>query len=740
MKLIRCYIENFGGLHQYKLSFSPTLTVIKESNGFGKSTLAAFIRIMFFGMPRSGKLLEKNDRKRYLPWQGGTYGGYLEFEYEGIVYRIERTFGSVPKEDTFQLYTLSPLKKCSRFSENIGEELFQVSAESFEKTTYISQIYRGGSFVTPEIKAKLADVIACTDDMNTFEQAIAALQKKRNYLLSSRGTTGVIASYTEKIANTEIRLHQLENLDAQFSALQEELRAAERELSSRNDALGKIRTQIAAYYEHTKQNELAEQYAALQAQEHQIAMQEAALLENYPLGVPTEKELQELAVPTPHLSALDFSNDEYAKLRTLRNLFPSKVPSIDTIQEAAIIQCEILEEQSALQQTVNSLSKLNKGGRRFLIPSFIFLILLCAIACGVFYKLQQTILWQISGFSAAVLFAITSVTSLHRRLTRKKLENRQFQHKAAIECSAEELQRLLEPYMDDFDSNIALLQEVLSDSNSYTSILKKLESRRNPAHDTLSQLLQRYMLDELPPSQQTINRILNDRKKLDFCHQQWVVAQQACQQFLAQHGEPQYQELPEKMDKLIKTEATLCAAITQLQECISKQAYQIEQLTRSKKAANDLQDELAALLEKRDAALHQVEVIDKTIHYLTSAKNQLAGNFLLPVQDRFADYVSLCMDWPRETVSVSDDFSIYIEVSGVQREVSYFSAGETDWLMLSLRFAIMDVLYTKTSPLLVLDDPFTNLDDDRIKAALALLNKLSNTHQILYLTCSEHRT
>ena len=52
MKLIELYIENFGGLSRYSLKFQDGMTVIEEPNGFGKTTLAEFIRAMFYGFPR----------------------------------------------------------------------------------------------------------------------------------------------------------------------------------------------------------------------------------------------------------------------------------------------------------------------------------------------------------------------------------------------------------------------------------------------------------------------------------------------------------------------------------------------------------------------------------------------------------------------------------------------------------------------------------------------------------------
>ena len=43
MKLIRCYIENFGKLQNFSYEFKDGLNVIKEENGFGKTTFATFI-------------------------------------------------------------------------------------------------------------------------------------------------------------------------------------------------------------------------------------------------------------------------------------------------------------------------------------------------------------------------------------------------------------------------------------------------------------------------------------------------------------------------------------------------------------------------------------------------------------------------------------------------------------------------------------------------------------------------
>ena len=43
MQILRLHIENFGKLRDFDLELEDGLTVISAKNGWGKSTLAAFI-------------------------------------------------------------------------------------------------------------------------------------------------------------------------------------------------------------------------------------------------------------------------------------------------------------------------------------------------------------------------------------------------------------------------------------------------------------------------------------------------------------------------------------------------------------------------------------------------------------------------------------------------------------------------------------------------------------------------
>lgn len=118
MKLLQCKIENFGKLSDVSFDFSEGVNTFCEENGWGKSTLANFIRIMFFGFLNGNKQDKLvNERKRYFPWQSakGVYGGSVKFETEGKSYQLNRVFGKKDKDDIFELYDLSTNLPCEDF-------------------------------------------------------------------------------------------------------------------------------------------------------------------------------------------------------------------------------------------------------------------------------------------------------------------------------------------------------------------------------------------------------------------------------------------------------------------------------------------------------------------------------------------------------------------------------------------------------------------------------------------------
>ena len=166
MRLISCTIENFGKLNNVTYDFTNDCNTICEDNGWGKSTLASFIRVMFFGFKNeTKKKLVDKERNRLMPWQKGVYGGEIVFEANGIVYSLRRTFGKKQADDEFLLRRKDTNMECDDFSSEIGEELFKIDAQSFERTVFIGQS-DCVTATTDSINAKIGNLADNTDDIN----------------------------------------------------------------------------------------------------------------------------------------------------------------------------------------------------------------------------------------------------------------------------------------------------------------------------------------------------------------------------------------------------------------------------------------------------------------------------------------------------------------------------------------------------------------------------------------------
>lgn len=274
MKIIKCYIENFGKLHQFEYKFSEGLNTINKSNGWGKSTLATFIKAMFFGFDTSNKrAISENERKKYYPWQGGKFGGNLEFEINGKIYEIERFFGIKDKDDTFRLYDKTTNCESYDFSENIGEEIFKLDRQAYERSTYIS-----GQAISVEINdslsAKLSNILEDENDIDSSEEAInKIISIMKEY--KKTGNKGKINELETTISNKKREL--------EYAKKNEEL------IEERSKKIEESKLQIRIYEQ--KKNENQEKINTISEYENEQLKKE---LETLNERLETEKKIEKL--------------------------------------------------------------------------------------------------------------------------------------------------------------------------------------------------------------------------------------------------------------------------------------------------------------------------------------------------------------------------------------------------------------------------------------------------------------
>ena len=209
MRLISCHIENFGNISRADYVFGEGLNPFCEPNGYGKSTLAGFLKAMLYGMEGDRKNSAFNDRRRYAPFGGGTYGGSALFESGGHKYRIERTFDKTSeKRDTLTVYRDG--RACQDLGGCPGERLFGIDRGAFERTAFVSadDIRMEAS---DSIRSKLHGYVAGGDGQSV-EKAKKNLEKAAKEYRNLRGG-GLIRDTDKEIAAAEKEIRDLETLE-----------------------------------------------------------------------------------------------------------------------------------------------------------------------------------------------------------------------------------------------------------------------------------------------------------------------------------------------------------------------------------------------------------------------------------------------------------------------------------------------------------------------------------------------
>lgn len=856
MKLLRCHVENFGILSDFDLTFTEGLNVLCRENGFGKSTLAAFLKAMFYGLPKTRA--KASERKHYDPWQGGKYGGFLEFEYRGNQYRVTRYFGK--KEDSFSLTDLTNRAESTAFSEKLGEELFQLDGDSFARSTFVPQLSDREITATTSIRAKLTNLVEDTNDLNNFDTAMKKLQEYRKSLKLFKGEGGQTAQLRRECRELEASIHTTAEKKEPLEAVCQQIDALNREKNEKTAQQAFLREQIrqadARKALHLQQENLERLRGQVRGREKELA----GLDEQYPKGYPSlealetqkenltralharqrmesratanadgisEEEREELSAlnrlfsqGVPGEEALEgweklrqerdiclhsreaggLPAQEQADFRYLKKTFAQGAPEIAQIQEAQRQSGRIAQLQS-LQHTKTDRPVRDRTIVQMIAGSVLLLFGLvmlamklpllggCALALGggvlllgVFAGKRSAaaanaaaeaeareladLQRQLSAFLgrygmdasdpeeklAALLTDRQRYLDLSRRNTEWAEQRRQTE--ARLGQIQSTLQQTFEKYYpgecydDGFIKKLREAVERYRHLNWRVAEERERRSRENDqdrqevrqATDAVQQFLEAFGLSGQTASE-CLQKAQADVHRRKLLCEELENAKNALDDFLKKNGDvgPAQQNALPEAEVLEQQERLTQARLDELEQELQQARAQRRSLQASVECIPEWEDRLTALEDDLREAERKCDLTDRTMALLEKAKDALANSYMDKIEQGFRNYTQrLC---PRQlgSVMVDKDLQPHIDVQGAAREVESFSAGLADSILLCMRLALVDALFGEETPFLILDDPFVNLDDEHTRRALAMLQEMAETHQILYLVCNTGR-
>ena len=784
MKLLDCYIEGFGKFSRQSFSFAESGQYC-AANGWGKSTLAAFIRVMFYGFAGERRQDElSNERKRYAPWQGGGYGGELSFQVRGKSYRISRSFGISQGKDVFELRDWASNQISQDFTDRIGEELFQIDSQSFARTLFIAQNDAKSMETTPLIQAKIGKISEDIADLGGYDSAIEKLTKKIAEL-NGRSPAALLpvlknqmTALTEEVKSgvaLECREMELLQVRAEQKKRRAQLRqemAADRAEKEKQLIKAAARKASQTAYELTEEE----------------AVQLAGLRRHFVAGQPERAEIEraltaerEIALLQNEAGLRQMTEAEQARLLKYEKIFTKGWPTeLELAQQIEGWQQKAAKEQKQLiyQLHVEELAQQIERLRRQKKIADICLFLEGAV----FLAMIGAAFWQpmVAAVGAVVIVMLALLGLSQRRnhyqlndkeqeyfLTKQQAENDKREianaEKAAADFfseygmpyRAEKMPTLLYEwvqYRREYDLLSAKRQKA-EDSFVWSEIERKLEQR--------AEFLARYKV-EIKTGESGEKALLSLLAECEEYERLLQKSRQAAAEEKAEQNDFSVEggndlaktaPIPEiegaaptadaaPAERIVSLEEKICRCTAEaeaIDAALAEADRQLIELQAQREAVLSAESMLLAVQADYEAGQKKYDMLQKTKQFLEQARSLFTQKYRAPLLAAFQEYYQKLTGQAAEEYFLDADLHLTVRERGLQRETSFFSAGRQDLIGFCMRLALVKVMYRQEKPFILLDDPFANWDQDSIEKGLQFLQEISKDYQILYFTCHPSR-
>ena len=697
-----CHIAQFGKWKDADFSFSPGKNSFLWDNGYGKTSFIYFFKLMFYGVSGDRKQdLEENERKHYMPFQGASFGGRIIFRIGEKRYRLERSFGLKKSEDSFRLFEEDSGKESKDYSENIGEELFALDAESFQRVCMISHEDLHFS-MNSRMHAKLGNVAEDQEDMKKFQQVQTILKDGINALSPNRRTGNIfkLKMQEEELSSGLYGKEALENavlsiekevlsLTEKEARRKEEGKALEAELSQRiseKDSLGKWMSYAQKKEEWEKAEYRYENALKWYYQDRfsEIPEEKKALLWKEEMQS-LQEQIHSIKKEIEKVSEVSGENVDVEAEKEGGIVLP--------LEEASVPGASRAKKDTSKNETFgNGTKEMGQYGTSPVVLfalvglGLLFVLLFFGKLFGMPLGLPSALFLLLGILSLSLCFFLWWSGEQKKRTWKEKQEE---------EEARQRKQQAI---------RFASLEELLSRFH-------KLEDMQDLEMEAAGRKEEFLRFVEEEGGEQAFS-LLEEKQK------EW------------EEG-PSLEESRRKLEAFRKEEE-------ERREEIRKKRAEREAKVRDLEFLEEQERLLEQKKEEREALEKRYNLLQKTKAYLEMAKERFALQYKEPILEAFQKYFqSICTE-PLQ-FQMSEDLELSFVDRGLSREQGYLSEGLQDLCRFCQKLAIFDAMFREEKAFLLLDDPFSHLDEKNGARARALLEELAESRQIFYFTCSEER-
>ncbi len=699
-------IISFGKLKNASLSAEKGINILSAPNESGKSTLAAFIKFVFYGFVGARmQSLTENERKLYTPWGGEICEGSITLTADGTKYTVHRRCLASGKENAEIINYATG--RAEFIGEVAGEVFFGVSEEVFARTLFFRQLTLPQS--KDEILAdRLRNIAISADEQVSTKKAVTRLNECKNELKGRLGS-GLIPKAEKERDELEAAITESLSVRKETERLSGEIKKRAADMASaaeQLEILNEERRNIEKYDALTKLRNI-----------NRLALEEQNAREEYEAASAGLKQRDD----GDAFRSLYAKNTEYvAVCRECEKIGREHQEAVsardDLLEEAQITP----EEAKEAEKTIKSSKKLSK---------ILFFAAAVLVVAGVIASLASSgtmglgIIIAVAGVVAAVVGAVilakpagiakelgfanageleravNALPALERQIEEserrvKILEGEYRESKTKCAILKRELDEGIGRYTDvaegNYEDRLQLILRLSSESGEKLAIWRaKKEELDNATKGVDINALAEEARGAEPPER--------DRAKVDL--------------EIRFYNDKHY-----KLSELNRADELTLATLEA--KCGDPAV-----LVGKRDSLNARIDELTIKHKAYEAA---VRVIEESADYMKSMVAPRIG-------ERADEYFTAATGGKYSAFEIDTRLSMSFG-EDMRRSCDYLSAGTRDSAYLSLRLALADMLFGGCGVPILLDDAFVRMDDNRLRMIAGAIKEAAKKHQIFILT------
>ena len=679
---------SFGSLQNAELTLDGGLNVITAPNESGKSTWAAFLMAMLYGVDSSERTTKTNlpVKTKFKPWSGAPMEGRMELEWQGKRITIERsTKGRVPMGEFRAYETASGQAVAGMTGENCGELLLGVSRSVFERSAFIGQ---GAMALTSdaELEKRLSSLVTAGDETVSFSDTQKTLRDWRNRCRHNR--TGLLPQTLMELQETENTLEQIRRLHR-----------SDMELTARREAY------------LAQQEKLQTLVAALKAREANRALEKKTAAEQALKEAETVRRQAEQAPVPPECPA-----------------------AFRGLPEEEIV--------AAAQKDAQEAERLSQGKRRSSYPALALLALALALQAAVFLieggTLRIVLRLVLAALAAGALIWMLLLRRKNRELDAQLARAQELLQKYGVKTYGE-----LVPLAAEYCAQLRLYAQKTKQHETRCAAFE--EERRRVAEQKARLLGQISMLSpeaaaDTEAAHRAIAAALAALDAVEKARQEENAAKSRYEAVCAALSGVRPVQAPE-MDLTGYELGSVSNELLRLNSSLADIRSQLDQ-SRGRVAAlgdpAELEAKREALTARAEALTKRYDALELALGALENANSELQTRFSPQISALAGKLLGEMTGERYDTILLGSDLRAEARERGelLTRQLLYLSGGTADQVYLAVRLAICKLALGEDVPI-VLDDALVRFDDERMRAALTLLRQEAGTRQIILFTCQK---